>query len=795
MKKFRLIGGLETIIASMGVVAIALLSYSISLTSTTLGESRPTLLANESLQKKVVLAYLGLEEALQGDASINLDQQVYANIDQAMTLCRVMLDGGQTSTGRIKPMIMAEDRDRLQALCQQLPYWRDLTEQRWQNRRFSKPGSTADQTYGFVLNNILGLAEQDRKSMSLTITQEEVKLTWVNTGIIGLLLVLFTGVTVIIYRNRHAVAAKTALLQESEEKHRSFIETTDEWIWAIDQAGRHTYSNPAVEAILGYRPEDLNGKDSLLLLHEEDRKTFENALPKFIADKCGWQGLVLRWRHKDGTYRYLESNAVPVINQSGEVVGYRGADRDITQRRQAEAQLVHNAFHDVLTGLPLFKERLEQAAQRVKEDKAYLFAVLFLDLDRFKVVNDSLGHTVGDQLLIAIAHRLKLCLRTVDTIARLGGDEFAILLNQIQDLNDGIHVAERIKQELALPFRLGRHQLFTSASIGIVLGHSAAGWSDDLLRNADIAMYRAKAQGSAHYEVFDTDMRDQSYTRLHLETDLRQALDRHEFRVYYQPIVSLETGIITGFEALVRWQHPTRGLILPAEIIPVAEETGLIIPIGQWVLTEACSQMHQWQVQFPLSPPLTISINLSVKQFAQPDLIKQVAQIIQETNLAAGSLRLEITESAFIDNTESATAVLLQLKGLGILLSLDDFGTGYSSLSYLHRFPIDSLKIDRSFVSRMGFGDKNSKIVQAIILLAQTLGIEVIAEGIETVEQQAQLSALRCHYGQGYLFSKPLASATATALISLCVPGGRRTTFDVRALLQFVQSQDVSTDF
>jgi len=438
--------------------------------------------------------------------------------------------------------------------------------------------------------------------------------------------------------------------------------------------------------------------------------------------------------------------------------------------------------------------RLAHAIHLGKQCNDFLFAVLFLDLDRFKLVNDSLGHLTGDELLIAIARRLQTGVREGDTLARIGGDEFAILVNDIKDASDAVHVAERIKQELTLPFNLSGHQVFTSASIGVVLSSQTQSWPDDILRDADLAMYHAKALGKARYEVFDTAMHGQAFARLQLETDLRQAIECQEFRLHYQPIVSLETGIITGFEALVRWEHPTRGLISPAEFIPVTEETGLIIPIGQWVLQEACRQMQEWQVQFPLSPPLTISVNLSVKQFTQLDLTQQVAQILRETNLDAGSLRLEITESVLIDNAESVTAVLLQLKALGVLLSLDDFGTGYSSLSYLHRFPIDSLKIDRSFVSRMGFGDKNSKIVQAITLLAKVLDIEVIAEGIETVEQQAQLCDLHCNYGQGYLFSRPLNSATASVLLSRYMAGGQRTTCNVQELMQFGQNQVRCTD-
>lgn len=481
-------------------------------------------------------------------------------------------------------------------------------------------------------------------------------------------------------------------------------------------------------------------------------------------------------------------------------------EKEIAERKRAEAQLFHNAFHDALTNLPnraMLMERLGRVAAHTNRHEDHFCALLFLDLDRFKVINDSLGHSVGDQLLIKLAQRLTTCVRPLDTIARVGGDEFVILLEDVQDISDATRIAERIQQELRLPFTLRvsdcvkSYEVFTTVSIGIVLscrGNSSSTNLDKrpegLLRDADIAMYRAKQLGRARYEIFDTAMHTHVAELLQLETDLRRAIERQEFQLFYQPIVSLKTSSITGFEALVRWEHPTRGWVSPADFIPVAEETGLIVPLGQWVLAQACHQMNAWQVQFPMSPPLTISVNLSVKQFAQPDLTEQVAQILQETKLDPESLRLEITESVLINNAESVTVVLLQLKGLGVSLSLDDFGTGYSSLSYLHRFPIDNLKIDRSFVSRMGFGDKNSKIVQAIILLAQALDIDVIAEGIETVEQQAQLTALQCNYGQGYLFSKPLASAQAGALISCCVAGGPRTTFDVQPLLKLVQNQE-----
>lgn len=441
--------------------------------------------------------------------------------------------------------------------------------------------------------------------------------------------------------------------------------------------------------------------------------------------------------------------------------------QSIIHRKQSEELLRHNAFHDRLTNLPnrvLFMNRLADALKLKRRRKNYLFAVLFIDLDRFKLVNDSLGHMVGDQLLIAIARCLESCLRPKDTVARFGGDEFAILLKNIKDVNDAISVVRRIQEQLKLPFKLNGQEVFTSISVGIALNTIDYERPEDLLRDADTAMYQAKALGKARYEVFNSAMHDHVLTLLQLENSLQRAVERQELQIHYQPIVFLETGKITGFEALVRWQHPDRGLIFPNDFISIAEETGVIIPIGYWVLREVCRQLRAWQLQFPESS-LTISVNLSSKQFLQADLVTQISQILQETGLNPRHLKLEISESVIMENPESATVMLLQLKDLGFELHMDDFGTGYSSLSYLHRFPFDLLKIDRSFISRMDVNGKDLEIVRAIITLARNLNIDVIAEGLETAEQLAQLRALQCKYGQGYLFSKPVDQEVAEALI------------------------------
>lgn len=481
-----------------------------------------------------------------------------------------------------------------------------------------------------------------------------------------------------------------------------------------------------------------------------------------------------------------------VLHYLAEIQCFRIYAFDITERKQAEEQLIHNAFYDHLTGLPnraLFMDRLRQAARRAKQgrrgkslNQPDRFAVLFLNLNRFKLVNDSLGNQIGDQLLQDFAHRLQTCLRPTDTVARLGGDEFAILLEGIQDVSDATNVAESIHQTLALPFYLNESEVFMTLSIGIALNtitdDSLAGSDaqempsnphvlqpEDLLRNADIAMYRARAQGKGAYEVFDTAMHSEAVDRLRMESDLRRAIERQEFRVHYQPIVSLSTGRINGFEALLRWQHPQRGLVSPTEFIPTAEETGLITPIGWWALREACQQLSVWQKQFPKSQPLTINVNLSCKQFTQPELLQQIDKILQEAKLAVGSLKLEITESVVMENPDLVRALLLELKQRHIDLCIDDFGTGYSSLSRLHHFPISTLKIDRSFVSRIGALGENSEIVQAIVTLAQTLSMDVVAEGIEVLEQVSPLLALQCEYGQGYFFSKPVDSDAAGELL------------------------------
>ncbi len=452
-------------------------------------------------------------------------------------------------------------------------------------------------------------------------------------------------------------------------------------------------------------------------------------------------------------------------------------------------RLLHDAFHDDLTGFPnralfmnqlqwtiarrsslagmqrsLFNLRWDEEEPDLAEGDA--IAVLFLGLDSFKAINDSFGHRLGDQLLHATARRLKSCLRPADQIARVGGDEFAILRRTVRDTEEVTQLADRLQKQVTMPFRLSGQEIFTTASVGIVLDRGDSGHQpEDILRDAHTALNRAKASGKARNEMFVTGMRVQVMTRLQLETDLRRAIERQEFHLHYQPLIALKTGEIAGFEALVRWQHPLRGFVPPVEFIPVAEETDLIIPLGQWVIREASRQLRLWQDQFPRPTPLLVSVNLSGKQFSQPDLIEQIEQTLQDTGLDGRSLKLEITESIAMTDVEATIELLLRFKALNLQLSIDDFGTGYSSLSYLHRFPTNTIKVDRSFVSQMGYKSEDAHIVQTIIMLGHNLGMDIVAEGVETADQLAQLRSLQCEYGQGYFFAKPMAATAVTTLL------------------------------
>jgi len=439
-------------------------------------------------------------------------------------------------------------------------------------------------------------------------------------------------------------------------------------------------------------------------------------------------------------------------------------------RHRVEKQLVHNSFHDALTGLPnraLFLDRAQRCLHQMERREGYLFAVLAVDLDGFQAINASFGQPAGDKVLIEIGERLVGKVRFGDTVARLGGDEFALLLDDVKDVSNALRVAERLQEGLAKPFLVDGREILTSASVGIASSIRTYKRSDDALRDAGTAMARAKRLGPGQVAVFDIRMHTQAVTRLKLETDLRRASDRQEFLLYYQPVVSLQSGRITGFEALLRWQHPQRGLISPGESLLIAEEIGLLIPIGQWVLQNASQQLRAWQVEFPVAPPLSMSVNLSCKQFLQSgELLTIIDETLKVTGLDPCSLALEVTETVMMENAEVALATLAQLKDRQLRISIDDFGTGYSSLSYLQRLPVDNLKIDQSFVAHMKPAGESLEIVRGIITLAHSLGKQVIAEGVETGEQLALLRSLECDYGQGYLFSEPMEPEAARKLMA-----------------------------
>ena len=554
-------------------------------------------------------------------------------------------------------------------------------------------------------------------------------------------------------------------LKTSEKQYRDLFENANDLIYTHDLNGLFTSLNRAGEKITGYsRGEALKMRISDVVAPEYLDFARLRTMAKLNGDVSGSYELEII--SKEGRRVMLELNT-RLIYHNEKPAGIQGIGRDITSRRCAEDQLRHNSRHDALTNLPNrmeFMEKLQLAVRRKQDDPDYKFGVLFLDLDRFKVINDSLGHVIGDKLLVGIAKRLNSCIRPNDIVARLGGDEFTVLLNNIGTADDASMVANRLQRKLAAPFKFGSSEVFTSASIGIIVSDDIGRDAEDFLRDADTAMYRAKEAGKARCEVFDREMHIRNMNLLQVETDLRHAVDRGEFELYYQPIVSLETGSVCEFEALIRWNHPVHGMIAPGEFISVAEETGLIIPIGRWVLDEACRQIAKWQKQVMF--PLSVSVNLSAKQLMHPSLTGEVKQTLRRTGLHASQLKLEVTESNVMGNSELAMAVLCELNALGISLSTDDFGTGHSSLSYLQRFPFNRLKIDRSFVDKMDKDSKSLAIVKTILMLGENLGIEVVAEGIETETQFDMLRSLGCRLGQGYLFSRPVEAKDAANLLN-----------------------------
>ena len=547
-------------------------------------------------------------------------------------------------------------------------------------------------------------------------------------------------------------------------------------IAVIDRQGNRAYNSPAYHKILGYDAEELASTSSIEQVHPDDRMRVLEAAAKAHLTGRG-ERLEYRIRHKDGSWRVLESTASAIPGENGQTEGLVIVNRDITDRKRAEALLDHRAFYDGLTNLPnraLFLDRLQRAIAVSVRHSDFRFAVLFIDIDEFKVFNDSLGHKAGDDLLVQIARRLTACLRNTDTISRPGGDEFMVLAEELHDPSDAIRLSDRIQQRLAVPFNVDKHEIVISASIGVVFGSRTIAEASDVLRDAEIAMYRAKRAGKARCEVFDRAMQAEAVKRLQLETDLRKGLEFNEFRVYYQPLVSLKKGEIVGFEALSRWQRP-QGLVMPGEFIKVADEIGLTLPINHRLLREACQQVCRWQALVRDKSPLSISTNITARQFAQPDLAAQTGEILKQTGIDPRRVHLEITENIAMADPQRSAVVLSELKALGVRLSIDDFGTGYSSLSRLRQFPVDILKIDRAFIAGIDHDQETREIVKIIVMLAHSLGLEVVAEGIERQEQLSELKRLGCELGQGYLFSKPADAASVEQLLTSRQPSRSAT--------------------
>ena len=565
--------------------------------------------------------------------------------------------------------------------------------------------------------------------------------------------------------------------RESEQRFRALIENATDIVVIVDKDGVFRYISPSQERIFGYKTEELLGKKCLDYIYPEDVPLAIATMKRSLKQPRTSQAAIeCRLFRRNGSLCFLEAVATNLLDDPS-VKGVVVNCHDITERKHAEEQLRFYAFYDPLTGLPnrtLFLENLGQLIeQKSKQDlSGALFAILFLDLDRFDVIKYSLGHLVADELLSATAARLVRSVGIADMVARVGIDEFALLIAQLEDVGQVQRIAQKIHTSIAMPFHLEGREVFTTASIGIAIAGNSPipcmtnyDRPEDFLRAADTAIYYAKRRGKGSSAVFDASMHAHALARLELEADLRRGIERQELLLHYQPIVSLFTGRLTGFEALVRWNHPHMGLVSPGDFIPAAEETGLILPLGSWVLREACRQLACWQKQFPSASCLTMSVNLAGLQLVQPDLIDGIDRILQETGLEGSRLKLELTETIFMEIAEVAPAVLDQLKARQIQLSIDDFGTGYSSLSRLHQWPLDTLKIDRSFVSRLSLGNESSEVVRTIVNLAHNLGLDVIAEGVETAEQMYKLQSLQCQCGQGNFLSKPLDSKAATDLI------------------------------
>lgn len=596
--------------------------------------------------------------------------------------------------------------------------------------------------------------------------------TWTLAG--GLALLAAGGAFWLHRHLRAGVGAAEARLREAEEALARFFNAIPVGALLLNGEARVIRANTRAMTLLGQDAEGVRKVDwrdpDLLLLQADGNPIPQEDRPLIRALRTGQrvEEVVLGVERPDGNWAWVSVTAEPHLDPEGRVAEVLVTFDDITARKTAEHELAVQTFRDRLTSLPnraLFMERLAQALLRTERRRASA-GVLFLDLDRFKLVNDSLGHEAGDQLLVQVARRLKGALRPEDTVARLSGDEFVVLLEDLPAVADALRVAERVAVAMETPFEVAGQEVFVSWSTGLAMAGGPEASPSELVRDAEVAMYRAKAKGERTIEVFDPSMNAQAVARFQLEGELRHALEREEFLLHYQPLVSLKEGTIEGWEALVRWKHPERGMVPPLDFISLAEETGLIVPLGKWVLEEAMRQGEAWQTRYPVHPPRLMNVNISARQFQQRDLVGTVTEALDLTRFQAHCLKLEITESVMMRDPQASLEAMKVFRGLDIHLVIDDFGTGYSSLSYLKRFPVDTLKVDKSFVDGLGKDAESTAIVGAVISLAKSLGMRVTAEGIETAEQLAQLRALGCDQGQGYFFSRPLPSDQAEALLA-----------------------------
>ena len=564
------------------------------------------------------------------------------------------------------------------------------------------------------------------------------------------------------------------LLTEQNHLFRLISENAADMITVIDNEGRSLYDSPACEKILGYSLAELSRMSPVDLVHEEDRQRVQDAL-SLARMTGGGQRLEYRMSHQNGSWRILDSSVSVVRNTEGEIDRLVLVNRDITESKRAQEKLEYKALHDELTGLPnrtFIMRKLQRVLTRARRHENYRFALLFIDVDEFKVVNDSLGPAAGDEFLVQIARRIAVSLRGLepvpyassgkqqreetlseDVLAKLQGDEFAVLLDDIRDPSDALRVCERIQKNLAFPISIGGQDVVVTASIGVALDATQETQPSDVLRNAEIAMHRAKDAGKARSEVFDVAMHQSAIDRLQLESELRKGLDRNEFQVVYQPVVSLQSGAITGFEALTRWRKPN-GTVMPGTFVEVADQAGLMEIINRTLMREAGRNLREWQAQYQM--PLTMSVNVTQRQFGQPNLAQEIAAVLKDTSIAPKCLELEIVETVAMGSSEAEQSVLYDLKRLGVRLSIDDFGTGYSSLARLQQLPVDTLKIDRKFVSGIEATESSREVVRVIVMLGHTFGLKVVAEGVETEEQAAYLRSIGCDMAQGYLFSRPV---------------------------------------